>query len=319
MRMQSPRVAEVDDVIEGILAQCRSQVVLEAWLAKVIFDPALNKLTQLSDEALGYLRDSEPLMPLQGGRPMPVKKVWIVVSDSGLVLWSGSQKNRRFYEPTEEFKASMPADVDDLMVCPMWGKRLHVFSYKLEELINLAIQKYGRAVEIYAIIYWNGNELVGPDGVEDEPRYQYRPSCVDVRSVYNCKDLQVQYVDATLVAEHIGRADHYHGRKTVANVTKLTSFFTSLLHFMMQQKKFQRYEPAFDLLIARKLVLPYEDGVELSDASHAAAQKEHTLLSSRRCLAGFQISLVLAESSHASRLTNSLLLMNRCLKGRRRP
>ena len=84
---------------------------------------------------------------------------------------TGSTKNRQFYEPTEEFKASMPADVDDLMVCPMWGKRLHVLSYKLEELefINLAVQKYGRAVEIHAVICWNGNELVGPDGVEDEP------------------------------------------------------------------------------------------------------------------------------------------------------
>ncbi len=42
----------------------------------------------------------------------------------------------------------------------------------------------------------------------------------------------------------------------------------------MQQKKFQRYEPAFDSLIARKLVLSYEEAVELNDASHAAAQKE---------------------------------------------
>ena len=95
MRMQSARDAEVDDVIEGVLALCRSQVVLETWLNKVIFDSALYKLTQLSDEALDYLWDYEPLLPLQGGRPMQTKKVWIVVSDSGLVLLSGSKKNRR--------------------------------------------------------------------------------------------------------------------------------------------------------------------------------------------------------------------------------
>ena len=129
-------------------------------------------------QMLGYLRDTEPIiMPLEGGRSMPVKKVWIVLS--------GSKKSRQFYEPTEEFKASMRADVDDLMVCPMWGKRLHVLSYKSEELINLAVQKYGGAVEIYAVMYWNGNELVGPDGVENEPRYPFRPSCLDVRSVYD--------------------------------------------------------------------------------------------------------------------------------------
>ena len=109
MRMQTARDAEVDDVIEGVLALCRSQVVLETWLNKVIFDLAL---TQLSDEALGCLWDYEPLLPLQGGRPMQTKKVWIVVSDSGLVLLSGS-KNRQFYEPVAEFKAAKPVDVDD--------------------------------------------------------------------------------------------------------------------------------------------------------------------------------------------------------------
>ena len=61
-----------------------------------------------------------------------------------------------------------------------------------------------------------------------------------------CDEMQFQYIDATLVADHIEKADHYHGRTTVANVTKLASFFTSLLHFMMQQKKFKRYEAAFD-------------------------------------------------------------------------
>ena len=103
MRMQSARAAEVDDSIEGILAQCRSQVVLEwnkkclgercvcvmEWGALVSADQCpsktscatgrvaaaqskfvtAEKLTQLSDEALGHLRDSDPMesrMPLEG-------------------------------------------------------------------------------------------------------------------------------------------------------------------------------------------------------------------------------------------------------------
>ena len=324
MRMQTSRAAEIEDTIEGILAQCRSQVVLETWLPKVVFYQSLYKLTQLSDLALGYLRDVDPLMPLVGGRPMEKKKVWIVVlSDSGLVLLSGSKKNRQFYEPIAEFKELKPADVDDITVCPMWGKRLHQLSWKLEELINSAIQQYGRGVEIHAIMYWNGNELVGPDGVEDEPRYPYRPSSLDVAGVYKtmkqrlerlatitrrcetfslvtgpqswvydfttcwdeffkrfrewCGEFQIQYIDATLVAEHVERADHYHGRKTVANVAKLTSFFTSLFHFMEQQKKFKQYEVAFDAMIGRKLVLSYEDAIELKDEGHAAAQKQSYL------------------------------------------
>ena len=99
MRMQTARASDIDDSIEGILAQCRSQVVLETWLAKVPFDQSLYKLTQLFDVALGYLRDADPIMPLVGGRPMDKKKVWIVVSDSGLVLLSGSKKNCQLYEP----------------------------------------------------------------------------------------------------------------------------------------------------------------------------------------------------------------------------
>ena len=42
----------------------------------------------------------------------------------------------------------------------------------------------------------------------------------------------------------------------------------------MQQKKFKRYEAAFDSLIGRELVLSYTDAVELTDETHAAAQKQ---------------------------------------------
>ena len=330
MRIQTARASEIEDTIEGILAQCRSQVVLETWMPKVVFDPSLHKLTQLSDLALGHLRDVDPLMPLAGGRPMEKKKVWIVVSDSGLVLLSGSKKNRQFYEPIAEFNELKPADVDDITVCLLWGKKLHHLSWKLEELINGAIQQHGRNVDIHAIVYWNGNELVGPDGIEDEPRYPFRPSSLNVGGVYDamkkrlerlapivrrcetfsivtgpqswvydfttcwdeffvrfrswCTELQIQYVDATLVAEHIEKADQYHGRKTVANVSKLTSFFTSLLRFQEQQKKFKQYEVAFDSLINRKMVLTYEDAVEMKDEGHAAAQKQSYLNVKNRVL-----------------------------------
>ena len=99
-----------------------------------------------------------------------------------------------------------------------------------------------------------------------------------------CSEFQVQYVDATLVAEHIERADQYHGRKTVANVAKLTSFFTSLLHFMGQQKKFRQYETAFDSMINRKLVLSYDDAIEMKSDTHAAAQKQSYLTVKNRVL-----------------------------------
>lgn len=100
---------------------------------------------------------------------------------------------------------------------------------------------------------------MGPDGIEDEYRWPYRPSKLDVGSVYEemrqrlerlqrtarkctsfslvtgpgshiydfttcwdsfyerfrswCKELKIKYVNATYVAEHLERADHYHGER----------------------------------------------------------------------------------------------------------
>ena len=69
MRMQSAREAEVDESIEGILAQCRSQVVLETWNNKFWENDLFRKLTEISDDGLGYLRDGETDLPLERGRP----------------------------------------------------------------------------------------------------------------------------------------------------------------------------------------------------------------------------------------------------------
>lgn len=114
--------------------------------------------------------------------------------------------------------------------------------------------KFKQDVEVHAAVYWSGNKLVGSEGIEDESRWPYRPSKLDVKSVYDgmksrleqlndvakkcatfalvtgpesfiydfspvwdniferfrswCKDLNIKYVDATYVAEHLDRADH---------------------------------------------------------------------------------------------------------------
>eukprot|EP00434_Breviolum_minutum_P016525 symbB.v1.2.014565.t2/scaffold1068.1/size140200/6 len=168
-------------------------------------------------------------------------------------------------------------------------------------------------------VYWSGNELVGPDGIEDEARWPFRPSKLDVGSVYEgmkdrlnqlnvvakkcstfasvagpessiygfiqvwdmfferfrtwCKDLNLKYVDATFVAEHIDKADHYHGRKTFANVSKITSFFIALLQAQQIGKRFERFAPAFDAILARRLILSYDDFIEMEDNT-AQSQKQ---------------------------------------------
>ena len=314
--MQSAREAEVDESIEGILAQCRSQVVLETWNNKFWGNDLFRKLTEISDDGLGYLRDGETDLPLERGRP---KKVWLIVSDSGLILLSGSKRNRQYYEPTAEFLEAKPVDVDDLVVRPMWGKKLFHLTYELDRLVTESKDKFGQDVEIHATIYWSGNELVGPDGIEDEPRWPFRPSKLDQASVYEgmkerlkqlnvvakkcstfalvagpeadiygftqvwdmfferfrtwCKDLNLKYVDATYVAEHIDKADHYHGRKTVANVSKITSFFVALLQAQQIGKRFEKFAPAFDAILARKLILSYDDFIEMKDNT-AQSQKQ---------------------------------------------
>ena len=316
MRMQSAREAEVDESIEGILAQCRSQVVLETWNNKFWENDLFRKITEISDDGLGYLRDGETDLPLERGRP---KKVWLIVSDSGLILLSGSKRNRQYYEPTAEFLEAKPVDVDDLVVRPMWGKKLFHLTHELDRLVAESKDKFGQDVEIHATIYWSGNELVGPDGIEDEPRWPFRPSRLDQASVYEgmkerlkqldvvakkcstfalvagpeadiygftqvwdmfferfrtwCKDLNLKYVDATCVAEHIDKADHYHGRKTVANVSKITSFFVALLQAQQIGKRFEKFAPAFDAILARKLILSYDDFIEMEDNT-AQSQKQ---------------------------------------------
>ena len=66
MRMQSAREAEVDESIEGILAECRSQIVLETWNNNFWESDLFRKIVQISDDGFGFLRDGESAMPLEG-------------------------------------------------------------------------------------------------------------------------------------------------------------------------------------------------------------------------------------------------------------
>ena len=166
------------------------------------------------------------------------------------------------------------------MVRPMWGKKLFHLTHELDRLVAESRDKFGQNVEIHATIYWSGNELVGPDGIEDEPRWPFRPSKLDQASVYEgmkerlkqlnvvsqkcstfalvagpeadiygftqvwdmfferfrtwCKDLKLKYVDATYVAEHIDKADHYH------MVERPLRMYQRSLHFSLRSCKHSR-------------------------------------------------------------------------------
>ena len=43
--------------------------------------------------------------------------------------------------------------------------------YELDRMITESKSKFGQDVEVHAAVYWSGNELVGPEGIEDESRW----------------------------------------------------------------------------------------------------------------------------------------------------
>lgn len=78
----------------------------------------------------------------------------------------------------------------------------------------------------------------------------------------------------------------------------------ALLH-TLQLEKFEKFEPAFDALIARKLILTYTDVVEM-DENVEQAQKQRLAYQKvkTRVMQKVAISLGLAKHSRESKLTS---------------
>ena len=89
------------------------------------------------------------------------------------------------YEMNDEFQKKKPASVEKLVYRPLWGKTLRPIAYEVRAAIREIHEEHGRDVQIHVVVYWSGNELVGPTGVEDEPDWPYRPSNLNPAEVYN--------------------------------------------------------------------------------------------------------------------------------------
>ena len=166
-----------EQLVEGLLSQYTPQSVLGCWVQGECWqDTVLSQLARLSDDGLAKLGTGDASMS---------KIFWVVVSDSGLIAISGGRKSRMKYEMNDEFQKKKPASVEKLVYRPLWGKALRPIAYEVRAAIREIHEEHGRDVQIHVVVYWSGNELVGPTGVEDEPDWPYRPSNLNPAEVYN--------------------------------------------------------------------------------------------------------------------------------------
>ena len=77
---------------------------------------------------------------------------------------SGKKKKLRKYDFAERLDASRPARVGAWRAEMLWGKGLQQLCKRMAALIDEVRTDYPTAT-IVPLIYWNGNELVGKDGI----------------------------------------------------------------------------------------------------------------------------------------------------------
>ena len=92
--------------------------------------------------------------------------------DSGLSMVSGGKKKLRKYDFAERLDSSCPTRVGARKSEMLWGKGLQQICKRMAALIDEARADFPTATMI-PMIYWNGNELVGKDGIEPTGIYPY--------------------------------------------------------------------------------------------------------------------------------------------------
>ncbi len=189
----------------------------------------------------------------------------------------------------------------------MWGKKPHhlTCTCQLDALVKEAQAKHGKDVRIHAVIYWSGNELVGEEGIGDEPRWPHRPPKLDAGSVYDLMwkrlerlkitaDRCAQFVlvtigpKATFTTSPLAGTNcsfisgvgvrnsrckpstQLRSRSTLSGpiitIGTSLSFFVSFFHVVEVERKFKNYEPVIDPMTRRNLTI-YDEAIELEPDS----------------------------------------------------
>ena len=98
---------------------------------------------------------------------------WILVSDSCCALITGRRHTLRKYDLAEHFKERKPGYVTEFIHEMMWGKTLRHLVKRGIELAKDARTRYGEDARINLHLAWFGNELVGEDGIAQNPNWPY--------------------------------------------------------------------------------------------------------------------------------------------------
>ena len=104
---------------------------------------------------------------LQGVTPSPV--IWILVSDSSCALITGRRHTLKKYDMSEHFQQGKPGYVSEFIHEMLWGKTLQRLVKRGIELAADARERYGPDARINLHLSWFGNELVGEDGIAQNP------------------------------------------------------------------------------------------------------------------------------------------------------
>ena len=104
---------------------------------------------------------------------MPVNQViWISVSDSSCALITGRRKTLKKYDLSEHFQQRKPGYVTAFIHEMLWGKTLQRLVKRGIELAADARERYPEA-RINLHLSWFGNELVGEEGIAQNPNWPY--------------------------------------------------------------------------------------------------------------------------------------------------
>ena len=108
---------------------------------------------------------------LPGAPPSPV--VWILVSDSSCALITGRRHTLKKFDLSEHYKERKPDYVTEFIHEMMWGKTLQRLVKRGIELAADARERIGPQARINVHLSWFGNELVGENGIAQNPHWPY--------------------------------------------------------------------------------------------------------------------------------------------------
>ena len=151
-----------DQLVE-LLRAVYPVMLYDCWVRDYIFTDAMRGLTTLHPSMFGHLN---VLAETQR------RKAVVIVTDSVLCFLNG-KRSRTAYEPVQELNIAFGGDWDFVEVKIVWGADLprlmreyHAAIARVHAKANFTMRDPARDTpRIFGLIWWNGNDLVGRNGI----------------------------------------------------------------------------------------------------------------------------------------------------------